>query len=295
MGNNLEVSVIGLDTSHAIEFPRRLQAPDCPGELKVKGLHVGVCLRFLTPFTDEKVLAERQQQLEEWGVRVTESFEEAVDGAEAILISINDPSFHLEYFKRCAPLGVPIFLDKPMAHTVAAAIEIVEIAEKHGTAFFTSSILRFVDQMAEAAAQVPRPSLASVYGPLGIAPAGSSIVWYGVHAFEMLEALLGTGSESVQVIRDRKGAIVHVTYDDDRRGVVELTERNYQYGATLRDDDKSFPFVADSGTGYTRLLQQIVPFFRGEGVPVMPNHSLEIMRLLEATDQSYENGRPVSL
>ncbi len=295
MSSDLKVSIIGLDTSHAIELPRRAQAPDCPEDQKVEGLSIRKCLRFLTPFTDGKVLAERQEQLELWGIQVTEDFDEAVEGAEAIIITINDGSYHLEYFEKCAALGVPIFLDKPMADTVEAAEKIVDIAEKHGTAFFTASSLRFVDQMTEAAEQVPRPSMATVYGPLGIAPAGSSILWYGVHAFEMLEGLLGIGAEEVTVVRDKKGAVVHVAYDDGRRGVVELTEGNYQYGGTVRDDERVYPFIADSSTNYTRLLQRIVPFFRGEDTPVMVNHSLEIMTLLEATQKAYESGQFVTI
>lgn len=30
------------------------------------------------------------------------------------MMEINDPSLHLEYFKKCADLGKPIFLDKPL-------------------------------------------------------------------------------------------------------------------------------------------------------------------------------------
>ena len=39
---------IGLDTSHSVEFPRRMQAPDCPEKNKVEGLKAVTCLRFET-------------------------------------------------------------------------------------------------------------------------------------------------------------------------------------------------------------------------------------------------------
>ncbi len=295
MSEKMKVTVIGLDTSHGIELPRRIQAPDCPPEQKVEGLEVIKCLRFITPFTDEKVLAERQAQLEAWNVQVTEDFDEAVDGAEALIVSINDGSYHLEYFEKCAGLGIPMFLDKPMADTVSASVEISEIGEANNTSFFTASSLRFGDQIVKVREEVSRPSLVTIYGPLGIAPAGSSIVWYGVHAFEMLESLLGTGAEEVTVIRDKKGAVGHVAYPDDRRGIVELTEGNWQYGGTVRNDEKASPFIVDSSMNYTRILQQMIPFFKGGTTPVMVNHSLEIIKLLEATQKAYDSGNPVSV
>jgi predicted dehydrogenase len=291
MSADLKVSVIGLDTSHAVEFPRRMQAPDCPKEQRVPGMHVEKCLRFLTPFTDEKILAERQKQLEDWGIQVTEDFDEAVAGADAVILTVNDASYHLEYFERCAAIGVPIFLDKPMADSVESAQKIVDVADKHGTPFFTSSSLRFAPQMAQAGAEVLRPSQAAVYGPLGIAAAGSSILWYGVHSFEMLEGLLGTGAQEVTVIKDKQGVVVHVAYDDDRRGTVTLTEGVYQYGGVVRNDEVEFPFVVDSGTPYTELVEQMLGFFKGGPEPVMINHSMEIMKLLIATQKSYDSGK----
>ena len=38
MKKEIKVAIIGLDTSHSVEFPRRMQAPDCPEKNKVEGL-----------------------------------------------------------------------------------------------------------------------------------------------------------------------------------------------------------------------------------------------------------------
>ena len=35
MNAELRLAMVGLDTSHAVEFTRRLQAPDCPPDLRV--------------------------------------------------------------------------------------------------------------------------------------------------------------------------------------------------------------------------------------------------------------------
>ena len=64
MKEEIRVALIGLDTSHSVEFPRRMQAPDCPEQLRVEGLRAVSCLRFETPFTNKQILDERQKQLE---------------------------------------------------------------------------------------------------------------------------------------------------------------------------------------------------------------------------------------
>lgn len=294
MKNDLQIAVVGLDTSHAVEFPRRTQAPDCEDARRVEGLRVTACLRFSTPFTDASVLAERTAELEKWDIVVTDDFDRAVSGAEAILISINDPAKHLEYFERCAGLGKPIFLDKPLADTLEAASKIAEIAKSAGTRFFSSSSLRFAPELVRAAETVQKPDLVTVYGPLNAAPAGSSVLWYGVHAFEMLQELIGTGATEITLRRDSRGAVAIVQYGDRRRGIVELTGGNSQYGGTARNENRSAPFVVNMPV-YAALLRQIRDFFRGGSAPVPVNNSLEIMKLLGAAEESYDSGMTVSI
>lgn len=295
MAQDIRVGIIGLDTSHAIEFPRRMQAPDLDAAMKVPGLRAATCLRFATPFQNEEQLDGRQKQLEQWGVKVTRTFEEAVKGVDALMLEINDPAFHLEYFERCAGLGLPIFLDKPMADTIASGRKIADLARKHGTRVFSSSSLRFVQALEEACTAVPKPVMASVYGPLGKAPAGSSVVWYGVHAFEMLQRALGRGAAAVLAKRDALGAAVVVRYPDARRGLVELTENSYLYGGCLRALDKAAPFVVNLDRAYTEELVKVAAFFRGGPAPVAMEDTLEVMAMLDASERSYQSGREEQL
>ena len=297
MAADLRVALIGLDTSHSIEFARRMQAPDCPPEHKVAGLRAVSCLRFDTPFQGREGLDQRQGQLEAWGVRVTASFDEAVRDSDALMLEINDPAFHVEYFQRCAALGKPLFLDKPLADTVAAGRSILEVARKAGTRFFSASSLRFVPELEQACRRIPRPQTASFYGPLGKAPAGSSVVWYGVHAFEMLERAMGRGARSVRALRDGAGTVAVVDYGERRRGVVELTEGAYVYGGAVRAERDGAAFAVDMSRAYTELLRAIGAFLRGGPAPAAPEEALEILALLEATDRSLETGaeQPVRL
>ena len=289
--NDLKIALIGLDTSHTIEFARRMQAPDCPPDQKVPGMRATACLRFPTPFQNKEGLDARQKTLEGWGVKVTPSFEEAVADCDAVMLEINDPAFHLEYFTRAAELGKRIFLDKPVADTIANGRKIAALATAKKAPVFSASSLRFVPQLVKACEAMPKPLLASTYGPVGKAPSGSSIVWYGVHAFEMLQRAMGRGALGVAARTDDAGVTAVVRYPEKRRGVVELSYVSYAYGGSLRDDKRIVPFVNDASRLYSDLLLKVGEFFRGGPAPVAIEDSLEVMAMLDAAQRSADSGR----
>lgn len=295
MPEEIRVALIGLDTSHTIEFTRRMQAPDCPEDQKVQGMEAVTCLRFETPFQDKEGLDKRQAQLEAWGVKVTTDFDEAIDGCDAIMLEINDGAYHLEYFKKCADLKRPIFIDKPLADTIENGREICRIAKEKNIRVFSSSSLRYIPNLDQAAEEVPDAMYAAMYGPVGVAPAGSSIVWYGVHAFEMLERAMGISAKSVFARRDDAGVVAVVDYPDARRGVVELTTGVYSYGGLVRSKQKVFPFVADTKRLYTVELEHVVEFFRGALPAASMEDAIEIMAMLDAAEKSSQSGKTVKL
>jgi len=292
----IKVAIIGLDTSHSVAMPELMQDPKC--KFHVEGMRATRCLRFETPFQGKKGLDERQAYLESIGVKVTEDFDTAVADCDAIMISINDPARHLEYFEKCAGLGKPIFLDKPYADTLENARRIADIAEEKNVRFFTSSSLRFDIDLQETLAKAKKAKMkvatAYAWGPVGHAPAGSSLIWYGVHAFEILQQIMGCGAVAVNTIEDRKGYVCHVSYSDGRRGIVELTYNNYRYGCLLRDNGQSEVLCPLTGRVpyYKMQLDQIVAFFKGGKLPVPLADCFESMAMLGAAERSLATGHP---
>lgn len=289
----LKVAIIGLDTSHAVEFPRLMQDESVPCEHRVSGMTATRCLRFETPFQGKDGLDQRQAVLEKIGVEVTEDFDYAVGDCDAILLEINDPSLHWEYFSRCAELGKPVFLDKPFADTLENMNKIIVLAAEKRVRFFTASSLRFDADMAEALKRGVKPETATIWGPVGKAAAGSSLIWYGVHTFEMLERVMGQGAESVLVSPDSRGYLCHVLHKDGRRGVVDMTFNAYRYGGVIRDNAGEELMFRCSGRipFYHMLLLEIKEFFSGrsEGVPL--GESMEIMAMLSAAERSLAGGK----
>ncbi len=265
--------------------------PECPEDCKITGMKAVSCMRFSTPFQSEEGLDNRQKQLEDWGVPVTLDFDEAVKDCDAIMLEINDPTYHLEYFKKCVELGKPMFLDKPLADTIENGKTIYEMAKSKNIKVFSTSSLRFVPELDKALDEVPEPTMVWTYGPLGKAPAGSSIIWYGVHAFEMLQRAIGLGATSVQACKTNNGVVCVVDYAEGKRGVVELTEGSWIYGGCLRSKDKAVSYTVDTSKLYLPELRKIEAFFEGKEQPSTMDDALEIMAMLDAAEKSAQSGK----
>ena len=291
MSKEIKVALIGLDTSHTIEFARRMQAADCPPDQKITGLKATACLRFSTPFQSEDGLNARQKQLEAWGIMVTTDFDDAVKGCDAIMIEINDPAYHLEYFKKCATSGKPIFIDKPLADNIEKGLEIVRLAKENKVNVISASPLRFDANLIKTCGEIPNPAQVNVYGPFGIAPDGSSIVWYGVHAFEMLEKAIGKGAACITVRTDGAGIVAIVDYPDKKRGIVELTKDAWIYGGTLRNSETAISYSVSSENLYTSEIKDVEKFFRTGKANFTLEDTVEVMAMLDAAERSFKSGK----
>ena len=138
----IRVAILGLDTSHSVEFSRRMQAPDCPEAQRVPGLRATACMRFPSPFQAESGQDQRQAQLQAWGVRIATDLDDLLREADAVMLEINDPTLHLPWFERIARCGKPVFSDKLLADTAVAGAHFLCLAVEHGTVATSASPLR---------------------------------------------------------------------------------------------------------------------------------------------------------
>ena len=286
MSTEIKVAMIGLDTSHTEAFVRRM-----PGT----GMRATRCMAFATPFQDAQGIAGRTKTMEELGVEVTADFDRAVADCDAVMIELNDPSLHLEYFRRCAGLGKPVFLDKPLADSFAAGRQIAAAAEQHATKWFSCSPLRFETTLLEAIENAGRPVEATAWGPLGQAPTGSSLVWYGVHVFEMIQRALGPGAQTVRVVTEHDVVSGVVEYADGRRARAEFSSKSYG-GVLLNEAGAEVRFDVGPGSAfYDELVRHVAEFFRTGRPPVHASDALEVMGMLDAAERSFQSGAEESV
>ncbi len=293
----IKVALIGLDTSHTMQYAKRMQAPDCPADQRVPGLRATACLRFKTPFLSQQGLDERQAQLEAWGVPVTTCFEEAVRDCDALMLLINDGAFHLEYVRKAAVLGKPMFLDKPLATTLADGRAIVNLARRRRLRLWCSSSVPFSPPIAALQARFKTVTRVQAYGALGRAPAGDSMMWYGVHTVDTLSRLMGPGALAVRALETPRSIVAAVDYGDGREGVFEISEAHSQYGGrvfgTGHPEGVSVPYVCDNTYAYRDMLRLNKAFFEGEPAPRPIEGAFETLAIMAAARAAIASGNSV--
>lgn len=282
--------------SHTVAFTKLLQAADTPADQRIEGMRVIKALRFPSPFQDEKGQNERQAQMEALGVTMAGSVAELAAGMDALFLEINDPALHVDFFRQVAGLGLPVFVDKPLAANLADARALVALAREHKTSVWSSSSLRFVRRLVAARKQMTAPpTFCNVFGALGKAAAGSDIVWYGCHVTEMLVTAMGCGAQSVTAVEDPAGVVAVVSYANSRRAVAEYSRGSWKYGGRIQTGNDVLYFDNTGDVLYYNLLVGIKRWLDTGTVPVTLDESLEVQAIMEAVEQSLARRQPVAL
>ncbi len=282
-----KIAMIGLDTSHTVAFTKLIQGP----EKITDGMSVTKAFRFPSAFQTEEGQDQRQSDLENLGVTMASSITEAITDVDAIFLEINDPALHLKYFEAVVEAGLPIFIDKPLAANNDEGIKIQELSTQKNIPVWSASSLRFIPELIKAHEIVTTPLVGHTFGGLGKADAGSDLIWYGVHAVEMLIAGLGSGAESVKATEDARGIVLIVNYKDGRRGIVECLRGLYKYGGRIQSEENIAYFDSGVGSPYNALMSSLHDFVCTGKIPVPLSDAQEILAILVAGEKSLTSGK----
>lgn len=296
MAKELKIGIIGLDTSHTVAFTKLIQGKDTPAEQKVEGLRVVNAMRFPSPFQNEEGQNQRQADMEALGVTLQKTVSDLARGVDAIFLEINDPALHLDFFRQVAGLGLPVFIDKPLAANLSDAQQILALAAANRTNTWSSSSLRYVRRLVAAKRQITvPPTFCNVFGALGKAAAGSDVVWYGCHVTEMLVTAMGVGAQTVTAVEDPAGVVAVVSYPNNRRAIAEYSRGSYKYGGRIQAGNDVLYFDNTGDVLYYNLLVEIKRWLDTGVVPVPLSESLEVQAIMEAVENSLARKEAVAV
>jgi hypothetical protein len=296
----LRLGIIGLDTSHVIEFTKLLNDASSPDH--VPGARVVAAFKGGSP--DVEASATRVDRFtaeltDKWKVKMAGSIEELCQRVDAVLLTSVDGRTHLGQVRPVFGAKRRVFIDKPFAASLQDAREIARLSLETGTPFFSSSSLRFVSdvQGLKHNATLGNTVGAFTYGPAPTEPHHPDLSWYAIHSVEMLYTLMGPGCQSVTRVHTDGADIVVGSWKDGRTGVVRgIRDGKATYGAVAFGSKGVLATNPPMKTDYRGLVIEIVKFFRTGVPPVSPEETLEIMSFMEAADLSKtRHGAPVAL
>src|SRR5262249_62040966 len=91
----------------------------------------------------DRVQGFTTQLRDQFGVEIVGSVEALLDKVDVVLLESVDGRKHLEQAEPVLKARKPVFIDKPVAGSLADAVRIYQLAERYGTPCFSSSSLRY--------------------------------------------------------------------------------------------------------------------------------------------------------
>jgi predicted dehydrogenase len=281
--------LIGLDTSHVVAFTGQINsADDGPmGKVKVVAAYRGGSPDL--PISANRIDGFTKTLQEKHGIEIVDSIDELLKRVDVVLLESVDGRPHLKQARPVIQAGKPLFIDKPIAASLEDVIEIYELAAKHKVPCFSSSSLRFREELQslrggnEEIGDIVR---CDVGGSLSALPGHPELAFYGIHGIEMLFTVMGPGCETVTWQED---GLVNGVWKDGRIGT-------FRKGPNVVEVTGTKGTTQCGGGNYGALLTAMCTFFETGEPPVQPEETINLFAFIVAAQKSKDNGNvPVAI
>lgn len=300
----IRVGMIGIDTPHAVDFTKIMndpQATDARAGVTVVAAYVG-------GYDDSpESVAFRKQcvpQIKELGVKIVPTIDELLAQVDVVMIQTLHGHTHLAEAKQVIAAGKTLYIDKPLAGSLADCVEIAETAKQAGVPWFSDSSLRFASGIRAFREGKNKDAIGDVMGCDAWGPNSPlepktmpDLFYYGIHGTEILFTIMGTGCKTVTRVHGEGGDmpvgtdVVVGVWGDGRVGTFRSANG---FGATVFGTKGTMP--SGGYTGYDPLVVEIAQFFKTGKPPVSPEEILEVYAFMAAADVSKnQGGTPVSI
>lgn len=214
------------------------------------------------------------QWCEKFGAEQCDTLEELCEKSDVIVIlSPSFPEKHLPYAKVVLPYGKRTYIDKTFTPDLAEAKEIFALAKQYGTPFFSTSALRYAEEL----------NTVDNCRQIVTTGAGRSADEYIVHQAEMVVKKLRTGAEAIRCEGDASLYTFRIRYSDDRSATM-LFSSAYPFSVYMVSDTPRYAEI--KSPFFQKLIADIIRFFEEGTVSFDPSETLEVMKICEGAMKS---------
>ncbi|MDX5477629.1 MAG: Gfo/Idh/MocA family oxidoreductase [Cyclobacteriaceae bacterium] len=286
-----KLGIVGLDTSHAMEFVKIINNEIYRSQFQIIGAYP-FGNSNLSPRSEDRI-KRYSKEFEDLKISIYQNLDDLHKDVDGVLLETNDGGMRLEQARKIFNYQKPVFLDKPIGSTWEDVYTILTEAKTNKVPVFSSSALRYIASIQEL--DIRKVKGCEVIGPLEVEKSHSYFYWYGIHGIEMMVALMGLGCVSVKCISHGDFELVEATWKDGRKGQYKGVYSSSQgFGGQVFLEDE----IRQLGgfEGYENLVFKISEFFL-EGISeVSIEETLEIYAIMEAAGKSKElNGLEIKI
>jgi virulence factor len=289
----IRLGILDFDSSHCVEFTKRLNHVGIAEAQWVEGAKVVVGCPGTSKLSPERVPGFTEQ-MKKFGVPLVDDPKEMLGKVDGMLIESVDGSVHLDRARPFLEAGVPCFVDKPFTSSLDDAKRIADLAEKKKLPLFSSSALRYAPEVVAYAADAKHGKVHGcvTFGPSSLDKTNRNpgLFHYGIHAVEILYALMGPGCERVTCVHEKDADVVTGRWADGRLATVRGNRAGGGAFGFTAFAEKG-PHAAAVGTTfiYRELLKKVVEMFKTGKSPLDVRETLELVAFLEAANKSGAN------
>lgn len=222
--------------------------------------------------------------------RVCNSPAEATEDVDAVLVLSEDPQQHVAHARPALERGLPTFVDKPVAHSVATATALFELAEKYAAPCFTASALRWAPELLAVRDRHDQVVAVDMAVP-------GTVELYGIHAVEVISLFLGNDVATVSAVDGGHRQAVMFGYRDGRTGLLQQLSFLAApiYATTVYGDAWSRRIELDPPQSHLALVRRFVEFARTGQPPIEASESIHLLRLAIAAREALATRSTISI
>lgn len=203
-----------------------------------------------------------------------QTIEELCEKSDNILIlAPANPETHLKYAEKALAYGKTTYIDKTFAPDLETAKKIFELAEKYNTKIFTSSALRFAEEI---------ENYTDIKNAI-ITGGGSSLEEYIIHLIEMaVKMTQGTKVENVHIFNREKQSTIVIEFVS-KAVTLNFSRSGWDFCIDVEKSDGSCEYKkVEKGTHFYRLVESIVKFFESNEEPFNKKETLAVLAIRDA-------------
>lgn len=252
---------------HANNYPAWIS------EMNTKlGLDYKVCYAWAEQDVSPVDGATTDEWCSKMDVKKCQTVDELCENSDVIVVlAPSDPDTHLRLAQAVLPYGKRTYIDKTFAPNLEIAKKIFAIAEQYSTSFFSSSALRYGDELRDC------KGVKNII----ITGGGSSLDEYSIHIIEMVVSILKSPAKKIKV--------EHI----GMQRICSIIAENGVKAALVYSPGLSFCVAAElpNGTYFGRqieseffknLIADMLNFFETGETSFDVQETLEVMRLRDA-------------
>ena len=262
-----------LEEWHALNYPQFIRNADPNGEFVVAYAYAELDKKEGGTMTTD-------EYCEKFGITRCNSIEEVVEKSDCIVVmSPDNPERHWDLCQLPLRSGKPVYVDKTFALSKQIAKDLVAIGEESGTPFFSSSALRFADELAP----LSREGIVFINsrGP-------GNFDTYAIHQLEPMLMLMGSNVSRVMSVGSGKYESLVLQFADGRSAVMSHYGWNggidFEFTASYADGTNVK--IPQMSNNFPNFMTALLDFFRTGETKAAHDETVAIMAVIEAGNRA---------